>query len=54
MVEQSSARASPSRPVGSTNTLPIRRLGLAVGEFADIVTVYVDHESFTVTTDPQR
>lgn len=54
MVEQSSARASPSRPVGSTNTLPIRRLGLAVGESADIVTVYVDHESFTVTTDPQR
>ena len=33
-----------------TNTLPIRRLGLAVGESADIVTAYVDHESFTVTT----
>lgn len=37
-----------------SNTLPIRRLGLAVGESADIVTAYVDHESFTVTTDPQR
>ncbi|PRZ07677.1 hypothetical protein BCE75_104145 [Isoptericola sp. CG 20/1183] len=37
-----------------TNTLPIRRLGLAVGDAADIVTAYVDHESFTVTADPQR
>lgn len=37
-----------------TNTLPIRRLALAVGGSADIVTAYVDPESFTVTTDPQR
>ncbi|GAA1972113.1 putative glycolipid-binding domain-containing protein [Isoptericola halotolerans] len=37
-----------------TNTLPIRRLDLAVGESAAIVTAYVDPESFTVTIDPQR
>ncbi|WP_277212379.1 putative glycolipid-binding domain-containing protein [Isoptericola croceus] len=37
-----------------TNTLPIRRLELAVGEAADIVTAYVDPETFTVTADPQR
>jgi len=37
-----------------TNTLPVRRLGLAVEEAADIVTAYVDAETFEVTPDPQR
>lgn len=37
-----------------TNTLPIRRLGLDVGEGADIVTAYVDVPALTVTADPQR
>ncbi|MEL7975936.1 putative glycolipid-binding domain-containing protein [Isoptericola sp. F-RaC21] len=37
-----------------TNTLPIRRLGLAVGAAADIVTAYVDGETFEVSPDPQR
>lgn len=37
-----------------TNTLPIRRLGLAVGESAEIMTAYVDFPSLEVTADPQR
>jgi hypothetical protein len=37
-----------------TNTLPIRRLGLAVGDSAEIVTAYVDVPSLDVTLDPQR
>jgi uncharacterized protein len=37
-----------------TNTLPIRRLGLAVGGSADIVVVYVGFPDLAVTTDPQR
>ncbi|SKC77735.1 putative glycolipid-binding domain-containing protein [Krasilnikoviella flava] len=37
-----------------TNTLPIRRLGLTVEAAADIVTAYVDGESFEVAPDPQR
>ena len=37
-----------------TNTLPIRRLGLAVGESADITTAYVDFPSLEVLADPQR
>ncbi|MFI2104117.1 putative glycolipid-binding domain-containing protein [Isoptericola sp. NPDC019693] len=37
-----------------TNTLPIRRLDLAVGAAADIVTAYVDGETFEVSADPQR
>jgi len=37
-----------------TNTLPIRRLGLAVGSAADLVTAYVDGDTFEVSPDPQR
>ncbi|MFE6969573.1 putative glycolipid-binding domain-containing protein [Isoptericola sp. NPDC057653] len=37
-----------------TNTLPVRRLGLAVEAAADIVTAYVDGATFEVTPDPQR
>ncbi|HLT84231.1 MAG TPA: putative glycolipid-binding domain-containing protein [Phototrophicaceae bacterium] len=37
-----------------TNTLPIRRLGLAVGAAAEVVTAYVDAPSLLVTPDPQR
>ena len=37
-----------------SNTLPIRRLGLAVGESADITTAYVAVPELTVATDPQR
>jgi hypothetical protein len=37
-----------------TNTLPIRRLGLAVGERAEIVTAWVDVPSLEVVPDPQR
>jgi len=37
-----------------TNTLPIWRLGLAVGESADIVTAYIAVPELTVTADPQR
>lgn len=37
-----------------TNTLPIRRLALAVGESAEIVTAYVDVPSLDVVLDPQR
>jgi len=37
-----------------TNTLPIWRLGLAVGESADIVTAYISVPELTVTADPQR
>lgn len=36
-----------------TNTLPIRRLALAVGSSADIVTAFVGVD-LTVTADPQR
>ena len=37
-----------------TNTLPIWRLGLAVGESADIVTAYISIPDLGVTADPQR
>ncbi|GAB3607165.1 hypothetical protein GCM10027413_25740 [Conyzicola nivalis] len=37
-----------------TNTLPIWRLGLGVGESADIVTAYIALPGLTVTADPQR
>lgn len=37
-----------------SNTLPIRRLGLAVGESADITTAYILVPELEVTTDPQR
>lgn len=37
-----------------TNTLPVRRLSLADGESADIVTAYVEAGSFQVSADPQR
>lgn len=37
-----------------TNTLPIRRLGLATGQSADIVVAYIDVPSLTVAADPQR
>lgn len=37
-----------------TNTLPIRRLGLAIGAATEIVTAYVDAPSLQVLPDPQR
>ena len=37
-----------------TNTLPIRRLDLAVGESTDIVTAYVDGPTLDLFADPQR
>jgi hypothetical protein len=37
-----------------TNMLPIRRLGLAAGAAADILTVYITVPDLTVTTDRQR
>lgn len=37
-----------------SNTLPIRRLALAVGESADIVTAYIAIPELTVIPDPQR
>ncbi len=37
-----------------TNTLPIRRLELAEGQSADIVTAYVEMPSLSVVADPQR
>jgi hypothetical protein len=37
-----------------TNTLPIRRLRLGVGESAEIVTAYVAFPQLTVSVDPQR
>ncbi|ANI93089.1 putative glycolipid-binding domain-containing protein [Dietzia timorensis] len=37
-----------------SNTLPIRRLDLAVGESADITTAYIRVPELDVTTDPQR
>ncbi len=37
-----------------TNTLPIRRLGLAVGESAEIVAAWVDVETLLVVASPQR
>ncbi|MEZ2388816.1 putative glycolipid-binding domain-containing protein [bacterium RCC_150] len=36
-----------------TNTLPIRRLNLAVGSRAEIITAYIDAPSFRVLPDPQ-
>jgi hypothetical protein len=37
-----------------TNTLPIRRLGLAVGESAEITAAWVDVETLLVVASPQR
>lgn len=37
-----------------TNTLPIRRLNLRGGESSDIVVVYIEAPSLTVTAAPQR
>lgn len=37
-----------------TNTLPIRRLRLEVGQHADIVTAYVSVPDLEVVPDPQR
>jgi len=37
-----------------TNTLAIRRLGLAIGESADIVTAYVTVPDLTIRADPQN
>ena len=37
-----------------TNTLPIRRLELAIGGSADITTAYIAVPDFTVSADPQR
>lgn len=37
-----------------TNTLAIRRLGLANGESADIVTAYVTVPELSISADPQR
>jgi hypothetical protein len=37
-----------------TNTLPVRRLGLAVGESAEIVTAYIEFPTLNVIADPQR
>ncbi|MBC8137863.1 MAG: putative glycolipid-binding domain-containing protein [Fibrella sp.] len=37
-----------------TNTLPIRRLSLEIGQSRDIVTAYVALPSFEVFPDPQR
>jgi hypothetical protein len=37
-----------------TNTLPIRRLNLAIGSAAEITTAYIDVPSLRVMPDPQR
>jgi hypothetical protein len=37
-----------------TNTLPMRRLGLAVGESAEIMAAWVDVETLLVVASPQR
>lgn len=37
-----------------SNTLPIRRLGLGIGQAADITTAYITVPGLTVTPDPQR
>jgi hypothetical protein len=37
-----------------TNTLPIRRLGLEIGQTADIVTAYVDFPDLALFPNPQR
>lgn len=37
-----------------SNTLPIRRLSLDVGDSAEIITAYVRVPELTVTVDPQR
>jgi uncharacterized protein len=38
----------------STNSLPIRRLQLEIGESAEISTVYIDFPHLTISKDPQR
>ncbi|MFB2556734.1 putative glycolipid-binding domain-containing protein [Herbiconiux liangxiaofengii] len=37
-----------------SNTLPVRRLGLALGQSADIVAAYIDIPSLRVSADRQR
>jgi uncharacterized protein len=37
-----------------TNTLPIRRLGMTVGDAAELKVAWVDFPSLEVTVDPQR
>ncbi|WP_382304347.1 putative glycolipid-binding domain-containing protein [Herbiconiux sp. UC225_62] len=37
-----------------SNTLPVRRLGIEVGQSAEIVAAYVDVPAMTVSADPQR
>jgi uncharacterized protein len=37
-----------------TNTLPIRRLNLAIGAAAEITTAYIDVPALRATPDPQR
>lgn len=37
-----------------TNTLPIRRLRLEVGQYADIVTAYISVPGLHIVPDPQR
>jgi hypothetical protein len=37
-----------------TNTLPVRRCNLAIGEGTDIITAYVAFPGLTVIADPQR
>lgn len=37
-----------------TNTLPIRRLRLGIGESAEITTAYISFPQLTVSPDPQR
>jgi uncharacterized protein len=37
-----------------TNTLPIRRLRLKVGQSAEIMTAYIQAPALTLATDPQR
>ncbi|MGP3954355.1 putative glycolipid-binding domain-containing protein [Nonomuraea sp. 3N208] len=42
------------RSVPFTDTLPIRRLNLAIGDAAEVVTAYVGASSLQVSSDPQR
>jgi len=37
-----------------TNTLPVRRCNLAIGESIDIIAAYVAFPELTLTPDPQR
>ena len=37
-----------------TNTLPIKRLKLAEGQSADIITAWIDYPSLEIKADPQR